>query len=318
MIASEKGGRGAERHRGRSAFLDQKVEGAMQRLLALGGTRAQSRKLSVRGRQVHYLEAGSGEPLLLLHGAGGGAANWYRLIEPLAKSYRVLSLDLPGFGLSDAIHPERPLGQQVAALVAEWLEAIDVAPAHIVGTSFGGLVGTRLSQRIGVRSLVLIDAAGLWPDAMLGLRLACNRLIQRIPLKQSRRGTRWLLRNVLISSQLPPEDEAALADYLYWSNVRTDARALARAYTLFAGLRGQAEVLTNAELRDLAPRTLIIWGERDRFLPLTQFRRAAALAAGAQLRIIPAVGHSPNWEAPDLVLAEIQNFIAQLAARKDA
>lgn len=283
----------------------------MLRLLALGGARPVSKTLSLRGKQIHYLEAGEGETVLLLHGAGGGAANWYRLIEPLARTYHVISVDLPGFGLSDAIAPERPLGRQVAGFMEEWLAEIDVVPAHIVGTSFGGLVGARLAQRLAPASLVLIDAAGLWPDAMLGLRLTCNRIMQRIPLKQTRSGTRWLLRNVLIAGQLATEDEEALADYLYWSNVRTDPKALARAYTLFAGMRGQAEVLSDRELQDLAPRTLILWGEKDRFLPLTSIRRAAALAAGVQLHIIPAVGHSPNWEAPEIVLREVARFLGR-------
>lgn len=309
MIASEKGGRGAEKHRGRSAFQDQQVKAAMGRLLALGETEAASTTTEVQGIDLHHLEAGAGDTLLLIHGAGGGAANWYAMMKDLAQSYHVVAVDLPGFGLSGSIQPQRPLGGQVASLLADWLGKVGIQPRYIVGTSFGGLTAARLAPLTQPERLVLIDAAGLWPEAGLGLRLACNRIIQSIPIKQSRRGTRFLLRRVMTTAKLQDEHEEAIADYLYWSNVRTHRGSMARAYTLFAGLRGQVEVLTEKELRELAPRTLILWGEHDTFLPATEARRQLALAAGAQLRIIPRVGHSPNWEAPGLVTAEVLSFL---------
>ncbi len=281
----------------------------MRQLLSLADVAATSHEAVVAGTRLHYLEAGRGEVILLLHGAGGGAANWYRLIGPLSAQYHVFAIDLPGFGLSDSITPSVPLGRHVAELIATLLRERDIQPRHLIGTSFGGLVAARLAQRIAPRCLILIDPAGLWPDASLGLRLVCNRLMQSIPLKQSRRGVKWLFRHVLVARRPAPADEAALIDYIYWSSLRADRRAMARAYTLFAGLRGQMEVLSPDELRALARHTLILWGEQDRFLPAPEARRAAALAAGAQLRIIPGAGHSPTWEAPAPVLQEISTFL---------
>ena len=129
----------------------------------------------------------------MIHGAGGGAANWYHIIPKLAENYRVIAVDLPGFGLSDSIEPRSPLGKQVAQYLIESLgQSIGWAPGiHVIGTSFGGLTAFRLAQLIDVKSLILIDAAGLFPEAALGLRLVCNRLLQQIPLKQSRAGTRF-------------------------------------------------------------------------------------------------------------------------------
>jgi pimeloyl-ACP methyl ester carboxylesterase len=304
MIASETGGRGAEKHRGRSAF----VEAAMGRLLELGGVKAASRYVTVADVELHYLEAGSGPGLLLLHGAGGGAANWYRLMAPLAERYRVIAVDLPGFGHSGSIAPERPLGRQVARLLAQLLAQIEFAPKHIVGTSFGGLVTIRLAELTQPCSLVLIDAAGLWPNASLRLKTACMPLFQRLALKQTRRGARFTLRNVLIHGRLPDDHETALADYIHASAANTNLQHLGRAYSLFGGWRGQAEVLTQAELAAIARRTLIIWGQEDRFLPAPREGLRTALAAGAQLRMIPGVGHSPNWEAPDEVLRAMEAF----------
>lgn len=313
MIASEMGGRGAERHRGRTSFKgpnpDFAVRSAMLRLLALGDVDAASQTSTNNGSSLHYLEAGTGEPLVMIHGAGGGAANWYRLMAPLARTYRVLAVDLPGFGLSDPIDPTPPLGKQVAKLLYEWLGSLRVRPAHIIGTSFGGLVAIRLAQLTQPRDLVLLNAAGLWPEASLQLKTACMPFFQRLALKQTRAGARWTLRNVLIRRRLPAEHEAALADYLYWSAARTDIRKLGRAYAAFGGWRGQAEVVAEDELRELAERMLIVWGKEDRFLPAPAARVERVLATGARLRIIPGVGHSPNWEAPDEVLDLLHEFL---------
>lgn len=309
MIASEKGGRGAERHRGRSAFMERHVAAAMQQLLRLGGVSASSRTQFVDGVRLHYLTAGRGEVMLLLHGAGGGAANWYRLMGALAERFQVVSIDLPGFGLSDSIEPVRPVGKQIAGLIGTLLDQLEAKPVHVLGTSFGGLVAARIAQISNPRTLTLIDSAGLWPDCSLGLRVVCNRVLQSIPLKQTRRGVRWLFRNVLISTRLDAAHEDALVEYIYASSIRADRRAMARGYSLFAGLRGQYEVLSAHELNALAARTLILWGEQDRFLPAPRGGRADALAAGAQLRIIPRAGHSPTWEAPDAVLNEILSFV---------
>lgn len=310
MIASEKGGRGAEEHRGRSAILARQIERAMLHLLELGHVDVASLSRSIHGKRLHYLDAGSGEALILLHGAGGGSANWYRVIGPLSRQFRVIAIDLPGFGLSESIEPVAPLGGQVAAIIAEFLATLGVQRVHLVATSFGGLVALRLAPLVDARSLVLIDAAGLWPEASVGLKLACMPFFQRLGLKQTRRGARWALRHVLTTRRLPPDHEAALAEYIFASAAGGDARSLARAYSLFGGMRGQAEVISGAEVRALAPRLSVIWGEKDRFLPAPRARCAAILAAGAQLRIIPGVGHSPNWEAPDDVLELILEFVS--------
>jgi pimeloyl-ACP methyl ester carboxylesterase len=112
----------------------------------------------------------------------------------------------------------------------------------------------------------------------------------------------------MIRRRLPKEHEDALIDYIHTTAARTDMKVLGRAYAAFGGWRGQAEVVTAEELSALADRTLVIWGEKDRFLPAPRVRCAAALAAGVQLRMIPGVGHSPNWEAPDEVLEMMSSF----------
>jgi pimeloyl-ACP methyl ester carboxylesterase len=84
------------------------------------------------------------------------------------------------------------------------------------------------------------------------------------------------------------------------------------AFNQFSSFGGQREILTDDELRAVRHRLLLMWGERDRFLPVEHGKRAAALVPCALLRIIPQAGHSPNWEAPEAVLECLSPFLEGL------
>lgn len=286
---------------------------AMDRLLRLGGIDPDRRFARVRGRRLHYLELGAGPTLVLLQGAGGGAANWYRLLKALSERFRVLAPDLPGFGRSEPMPIEPPLDRRAADVIAAWLDDLDVDVCDVIGTSFGGLIALRLAQRSDgrVRRLVLLDSVGLGRQVPLVVRLATLPGIDRLALRPSRTGTAVLFRRWLTSNRerLPPTHREALVDYLWRSSDVGDPAVLARALRAFTNLRGQRDVVSASELHDLRTPTLVVWGERDRFLPAAHARRAAALLPNARLHLIPDAGHSPNWEAPAAVLDAVRPFL---------
>lgn len=309
MIAAGLGGRGALGHRGRSAIYDRELQLAQDRLLALGGSPCRSAFSEIDGGRLHFLETGAGRPLLLLHGASGGAANWYRLIGQLSQRWRVIAPDLPGFGFSDPINAEAPLGHQVARLLSRWLPSIGVLRPNVIGTSFGGLVALRLPQYTETDKLIAIDSVGITQPMPWLLRLATLPGIARLVVAPTRRGTRAMLRHALTAAPLYPDHEKALVDYLFASARVGNAAATARAFVRFAGLRGQRDVLTTDELRAFSQRLLLVWGERDTFLPVHAVARRAVLAGCPEVRIIPGAGHSPNWENPAALLDVINDFL---------
>jgi pimeloyl-ACP methyl ester carboxylesterase len=291
---------------------------AADALLGRGGVDARHEtRRSVAGGSIHHVECGAGEALVLLHGAGGGGANWYRVMGALAHDHRVLAPDLPGFGESEAIAAVAPLGREAAVVVGAWLESVAAPPWVIVGTSFGALVGLRLAQRwpSAVAGLVLMDAAGLGPAVPWLVRAAADPRLGRYLLTPSRFGTRVLFDTLLVAGRgaVPAADRAALLEYLWQSDVAGSAPVLRQTLRLFTGWRGQREIVTDDELSALTVPTQIVWGERDRFFPAAHGRRAAALVPDADFVLVPRAGHSPNWEAPDDVLAAISPFIAGLA-----
>ncbi len=284
---------------------------AMDRLLSAAGVAATSCWVEREGRRIHYLEAGSGSPVILIHGAGGGSANWFGVIGPLSRRFRVLAPDLPGFGLSDPIEAEPPLGVQVAGLVADWLSAIGVERCAIAGTSFGGLVTLRLAQQLGNRitRFALIDSAGLGTEMPRVIRAVAVRVLGALLLRPSRSGTYIQLRRLLTAGRpLDPAIEPALLEYLLQSARAADTAILARAYRMFCGFRGQREVLGDDELSTLRQPALVLWGRRDAFFPPMHAERAARRLPNARLKWIESAGHSPNWEAPAEVSATLCDF----------
>jgi pimeloyl-ACP methyl ester carboxylesterase len=292
------------------------VAAAMRRLLATvrGSAEARSVVTVVDGSPLHHLEAGSGEPVVLVHGGSGGGGNWFRLIGPLAQAHRVLAPDLPGFGLSPSRRARAPLGVHGAELLAEWLDAQGVAGATVVGTSFGGLAALRLAQRAPdhVARLLLVSAAGLGRSAGWPLRAAAMPILGTAVLKPSRAGTALLFRTLLTTRResMSREQQERLIDYLFCAAAATDIRALAQSVRLFGGLRGQREWLMPAELAALRQPVGIVWGGRDRLIPASHGRAAAEVLRGSFFELLPRIGHSPNWEAPDAVLAAFERLVA--------
>ena len=273
----------------------------------------EERKIQVDGLPIHYLERGTGPPLVLLHGAGDNALDWWWVMPALAATHRVYALDLPGSPDSS-----RPAADYSPAFfehfVAGFLDALGIERAAMVGNSLGGLVALRLalSERARVTALVLVDSAGLglavspalrslalpgygrlavtWSKTPPGaLQRALGRAIllfarpRRIPLK-------WLKTQYRLG-RTPGFSEAQLA-----------------AVRAQVGLRGQREVLLD-QLPTLQIPTLVVWGARDRVFPESQARDAVARLRDGSLSLIPDCGHMPHIECPDQFVATLGEFL---------
>lgn len=118
--------------------------------------------MEINGLKTYYTEKGEGEVVVLLHGWGGSSASMLGLMNKLQDNYRVIALDLWGFGKSDVPGKDTTI-YDYAVWVAEFMEMLDIYKAHIVGHSFGGRIGIILGSMFPekVHTLTLIDSAGL-------------------------------------------------------------------------------------------------------------------------------------------------------------
>ncbi|PZP34437.1 MAG: alpha/beta hydrolase [Roseateles depolymerans] len=266
------------------------------------------------GLRVHYRDEGPRDApvLLLVHGYGDSYATWEGWAAELRATHRVISLDLPGHGLTAA-----PAGTVLeraaqARLVAAFAEQLRLPPYVVAGNSMGGGVAWQLALLAPqqLRGLVLVDAAG-WPMPVSTPSLAFRilghpwgrALLERID-------NRPLIRQGL-SAQVG--DKALITDAL------VDRWALYQRYPghrpiLMSAAPGAQAPATEALLAGIHLPTLVLHGEIDPILPLAHGRQFAAAIPGAQLIVYAGVGHLPQREIPQRSAADVAAFVARLPA----
>jgi pimeloyl-ACP methyl ester carboxylesterase len=265
---------------------------------------------SVEGGVVAGAEAGSGPPIVLLHGLGGTWQYWSRTMELLAGSARCIALDLPGFGQSDTPPGGFTLDSASDNLAAA-LRALRGAPAVVCGHSLGGPVAARLALRHpdAISRLVLVGPSGLAPAPAWQLRVLravpAYNLLRLAPW----RWERWLLSIAPLwraGLGLLVDNPSAIDSALVLRMVEgaRHARAVAPALnaSFATGLDDDAALVS-------AP-IAAIWGERDRMVPPSDAEILKRVAPSAEIHFLPACGHLPMVERPEA----FANLLRRVAA----
>jgi pimeloyl-ACP methyl ester carboxylesterase len=263
-----------------------------------------SRFVRVQGMDVHYRDEGRGPAVVLLHGMGASLHTWDAWTAALRDSLRVIRLDLPGYGLTGPFpHGDYATARYLPVLDAV-LDSLGVTRASLAGNSFGGEVAWRYAvARPGrVDRLILIDAAGYPVGEVPPLfRLAGAPVVG--PLL-ARVGPRWLYAQNLKQVYV---DQAQVTDALvdrYWELARRPGNR--RAFLDRALAKERFPVARVAELR--AP-TLIMWGERDPWIPVAMADTFARYLPEARVVRYPGVGHLPMEEAAGRSAADARRFL---------
>lgn len=261
--------------------------------------------------------------LVLLHGFGGSAYSWRKVAPMLAaprpgerRGYRVLTLDLHGFGLS--ARPEDPevyTPEGQAGLVAEVLEVLGVEGAvHLVGHSFGGGVAMVLARKQPERvaSLTLVDTTlpthSRAPQADLPLyRPVAYVFLRTVGLR--RLFVRGALRKAFHDDSLVTPD---LVD-AYRDRLRLrGASSLYRSLTLPIPRRR-----LGIDLAEIEHPTLVVWGVEDELIPVEAGRKAAKKIPGARFVAIEGSGHVPMEERPEELVEVVSGFVEEVRTRGD-
>ena len=273
----------------------------------------EEQNIDVGGLPIHYLAAGEGPPLVLLHALGESALDWRWVLPTLAHTNRVYVPDLPGFGYSAKPSAEYS-PDFFARFVGAYLDALGLDRTAVVGNSIGGLAALRLalSEPARVDVLGLVASAGLGREITYALRLptlpgygeaaiawgktplgAFQRAWSRVPLlfgRPERVPAEWITEQTRIA-QLTGFTEATM----------TALRAQ-------VDLGGQREALVD-QLPHLQMPTLVVWGERDRVFPCSQGQKAVSRLRQGTLELVPDCGHLPHVERPDRFAAILGRFL---------
>jgi pimeloyl-ACP methyl ester carboxylesterase len=247
---------------------------------------------------VNHHRAGSGEPLLLIHGIGSRWQVWQPVLPLLAGERAVIAVDLPGFGASGMPPPGTPPGaRSLARLVCEFLDELGLASVHAAGNSLGGWVALELAKLDRARTVTALSPAGFQNDleavfqrsTMWATVRAARAAAPAAPALLKRSVARRIAFVQLVAhpERIPP---AEAVDHL---------RALARAPWFDETLTAiNADRFAGGEI---AVPVTIAWGEHDHLLLPRQARRAVAAIPGARLVMLRGCGHVPTYDDPELV-----------------
>jgi pimeloyl-ACP methyl ester carboxylesterase len=268
---------------------------------------------------LRAVEVGAGEPVLFLHGLTLCTAHWAPLIARLT-SLRCVAIDMPGHGESGAAdYTGIDLRRWYTAMLTGCLDALGLGSAHLVGHSYGGMFGLwlALDSPERVRSVVSIGtpsvALGAHPDPILRMLAlpGIGRLALAMPAPRSvhRRLLAISLGRHAIDGAPP-----ALVEATYLGTRRHGLSRTASTYLReqFRGQRAdpQRYVLRDDELRSIRQPVLILWGDRDdRYQPVDEGRRRAALMPNASFEIVPG-GHEPWLDDPEQCARPISRSLA--------
>jgi len=276
--------------------------------------------VQVRGSRIRYHQSGpvSAPPVVLLHGIGRSLEDWAPQHDRLGDGYRVISLDMPGSGLSERLPEPTTLGVLAGGVWAA-LEAIgETRPVHLMGNSLGGAVAMRMLAGAPTRvcTLTLVNSAGFGREVTLALRLLAvpglgRPLLARLDPRAARRIERSLVADPALVTPERVELAVRIARQPDFAAVYLET---ARALGGFRGIaaRWRTELLTEVA-RHPRP-TLLVWGDRDLILPAAHLAAARRALPHARSHLFPATGHLPQLERPGEFAGLVRPLLSQAPA----
>ncbi|MCA1727312.1 MAG: alpha/beta fold hydrolase [Actinobacteria bacterium] len=275
----------------------------------------QQRDVRVNGISLSSYVFGRGEPVYLLHGLGGTKVSWMPLLQSLGERYTVVAPDFPGHGESD-----KPKAEYSAAYYADvirkLMDALGTGPGAMIGNSLGGRVALEMAVRYPKRVTALATLGAAVPGIrwryLLGFTRIAPTEIAALPFPMRERWMQYSIRRLFARpDRLPEVAYQAGADEF----IRVYRSARARV-AFWASL--QQIVLERPDeffprLRRIKAPALILHGDSDKLVPLRLGNRLADALPDADYRVLPDVGHVPQFEAPLTTRTAVLDFLEGVA-----
>jgi pimeloyl-ACP methyl ester carboxylesterase len=253
--------------------------------------------VAVGPTRIHTLIGGQGDPLLILHGAGGNRG-WRRWMTPVAERYTIYAPTHPGFGGSDAADWMESI-DDLARFYLWFIEVMGLSTVRLLGHSIGGWTAAEMATMRPelLDRLVLVAPTGLKPEAgeILDIFYYSPAELLRYTVHDPATVGEWA--ELFGRAPTPQEQEAALR------NREMTARLTWKPY------------MFNPRLPHFLPRvktpTLVVWGREDRIVPVICGEQYRRLLPRATLRVLDRCGHLPPLEQPDLFAGLVLEFLGR-------
>lgn len=267
--------------------------------------------VEVDGLRVHLRDEGprdDANPVVLLHGTSASLHTWEGWVKRLSPQHRVITLDLPGFGLTGAWADEDLSLERSLLLIQHLFETLKLEHVVLGGNSYGGRLAWEYAVQhpTQVSKLVLVDAAGYPRNSTsvpIGFRLATVPGVRRV--------LQWVLPRALVEKSVrnvygdPSRVTPELVDRYFELTLRTGNRA-----ALARRLEQVPAEGDTARLKTFTSPALILWGGQDRLISPENAKRFAADLPNARLIMFDALGHVPHEEDPEATVTEVERFLS--------
>lgn len=269
------------------------------------------RLVEVESRRVHVVDVGAGEPLVLLHGFGASTLIWDAVMPELARSRRVIAIDLNGFGWTE--RPRDPAAYTLAGqerLVLGVADALGIDRFDLAGHSYGGAISIFLASRHPerVRSLVLVDSAMPAYGTLRRRDRFANRGLTGVYVRTIGL-TRRRVRAGLEASYADDSKVTPALVEAYLERLRVEG-----VEDAFYGLTAPSGAPPDrVELATLALPALLVWGSEDELVSVADGRAAAAAMPDATFVELADCGHSPMEECPAGFVEAVEPFLERVA-----
>ncbi|MBT8218600.1 MAG: alpha/beta hydrolase [Bacteroidia bacterium] len=266
--------------------------------------------VDLKETEIHFRSKGEGPAILLIHGNGASLHTWEKWISMIPDSFKVVTLDLPGFGLSEGFEDGDYSDRNYVSTINLFLNELAIDSAIVAGSSFGGLLSWQLAldHPDKVSKLILLDASG-YPrirneeDTQLAFQLASTPIIKD------------MLQKVTPKSMFEFSLKEAVADDMF-----VDQTYIDRHFELFlkegnrkafVDKNSTSNIDRSHEVNNIIQPTLILWGDEDSFVPVSNAFRFKQDVAHNSLIIYPGVGHLPMEEIPEQSFKDFWNFVTR-------
>lgn len=246
-----------------------------------------------------YIDAGSGEPVLLMHGLGGSIESWTNNIEELAKHFRVIAVDLPGFGLSDKPQMNYTI-RFYRKFAVQFLKQLQLKKVSVVGSSLGGQVAAEvaINHPTLVQKLVLISPAGALPRSFKGTP-ALWKYVKVINAKSVQQ-----VKQALFAVDSKPVEDS-YAQLVFQKMSMPGAKE-----AFLSALAGSAKApRLNSRLNKIKNPMLLLWGKEDHMIPV-KFAEPFVKMKNCRIVMLENCGHRPHFERPELFNRIVDDFLA--------
>jgi len=277
---------------------------------------APSKFVKIQGMQVHYREEGNGTPLLLLHGTSSSLFTWDAWTASLKDSFRVIRLDLPGFGLTGS----NPMGdygiRMYTSLLQVFLEKLNIDTCYIAGNSLGGYIAWNMAVKYPqkIRKVILLDAVAYHealPDLQTKVKEQPSSLAFRLAGNPA---TSWLVRWTTPKSLVKKSilevygDDSKVTDSLvdfYYNMILREGNRQAFVDNVVGRRQEGGEEL----LPGLQTPVLIQWGKEDKWVDVSMGEWFSEVLPNDTMIVYDGAGHIPMEEIPEITARDAAAFL---------